>query len=470
MLCVSSPASHFRNPASRREFLRLGSLATIGLSLPELLQARAATEATKHGKAKACIFVFLQGGPAHLDCWDPKPGAPAEIRGEFRAIATSVPGTQVCEHLPRLARLADRYALIRSCTHDDPEHNSAAHCALTGRMHPRKGQLVGPSIDDFPPFGAALAKVRPTARAMPAWVTMPAYLLNSGTPFPSQNAGFLGSAFDPLAIRSDPNTPGFSVEGLSLPADVAVGRLAGRQSLLQKLDGLANRIDRAASIVAMERSAARAFDLILSPSARAAFRLAGEPAPARDRYGRTSFGQSLLLARRLVEAGVPLVTVYYTNETPRRPGCSISWDTHEDNFPDLKTKLLPDLDRGLSALQEDLGDRGLLAETLVIAAGEFGRSPKIGARLTGAGSTANGRDHWTKAYTVLWAGGGVRGGLVYGATDKIGAYPTIHPVTPEMLAASLYYALGVDPHAEVYDRQGRPHSLIIADPILPLFA
>jgi hypothetical protein len=426
--------------------------------------------AAKRGKAKSCLFIFLQGGPAHQDSFDPKPDAAAEFRGEFKSIATSVPGTLVCEHLPRLARLAHRYALIRSCTHDDPEHNSAAHACLTGRMHPQKGRIVGPSGDDFPPFGAVLSKVRPAPKDLPAWVTMPAYLINSGVPFPSQNAGFLGGAYDPLAIRSDPNAPRFTVEGLSLPESSPKDRLKARQSLRQRLDEFARGVDAAAGLHAMDSHYQRAYDLIFSPAAARAFRLSAEPVTLRERYGRTPFGQSLLLSRRLIEAGVPLVTVYYTNATPRRPGCSISWDTHEDNFPDLKNKLLPDLDRALSALLEDLDQRGLLAETLVIAAGEFGRTPKVGQLTTNAGATGNGRDHWTKVYSVLWAGGGVHGGLVYGASDKNAASPTLWPVTPAALAASLYHALGVDPGIELYDRQGRPHVLSIAEPILPLFA
>jgi uncharacterized protein (DUF1501 family) len=299
---------------------------------------------------------------------------------------------------------------------------------------------------------------------------MPAYLINSGVPFPSQNAGFLGGAYDPLAIRSDPNAPDFSVGGLSLAESTSKDRLKARWSLRQQLDDLARGVDAAASVQTMDSCYQRAFDLILSPASAKAFRLSAEPVTVRERYGRTPFGQSLLLARRLIEAGVPLVTVYYTNATPRRPGCSISWDTHEDNFPDLKNKLLPDLDHALSALLEDLYQRGLLTETLVIAAGEFGRTPKVGQRTTDAGATSNGRDHWTKVYTVLWAGGGVHGGLVYGASDKNAASPALWPVTPAALAASLYHALGVDPRVELYDRQGRPHALSIGEPILPLFA
>jgi hypothetical protein len=299
---------------------------------------------------------------------------------------------------------------------------------------------------------------------------MPATLINSGVPFPSQNAGFLGGAYDPLAIRSDPSAPGFTVEGLTLPQSTPLPRLGGRRGLRQQLDSFARGAEAAATVRTMDSCYQRAFDLIVSPVARVAFDLAAEPARVRDRYGRTPFGQSLLLARRLVEVGVLMVTVYYTSSTPRRPGCAISWDTHEDNFPDLKNKLLPDLDCALSALLEDLQGRGLLPETLVVAAGEFGRSPKVGQRLTNAGATANGRDHWTRCYSVLWAGGGVRGGLVYGASDKFAAAPTTLPVTPAALAASLYHALGVDPDLEVYDRLGRPFALSIGEPILPLFA
>ena len=473
VLTIPRPAASFHEELGRRNFLRIGGLATLGVTLPGLLRARESTSASaveKRGKAKSCIFIFLQGGPAHQDTFDPKPDAAVEYRGEFKAIATNVPGTLVCEHLPRLARLADRYALIRSCYHDDPEHNSAAYACLTGRMHPDKGRIVGPSVHDFPPYGAVVAKVRPPTKAVPAWVTMPAYLINSGVPFPSQNAGFLGGPCEPLAIRSDPNGAGFVVEGLDLSRSTSRERFDARRNLWQQLDELARRVDAAAAVQIMDTSYQRAFDLIFSPDARGAFRLSAEAAPVRERYGRTPFGQSVLLSRRLVEAGVPLVTVYYTSATPRRPGCSISWDTHEDNFPDLKNKLLPDLDRALSALLEDLEQRGLLSETLVVAAGEFGRTPRVGQQLTNAGSTANGRDHWTRCYSVLWAGGGVHGGLVYGASDKKAAYPALQPVTPADLAASLYHALGVDPHLELSDREGRRLILSPGEPILSLFA
>lgn len=461
---------------SRRSFLQVGALSvgglsTLGFAQPDLFHALAQVEGSRPaGIAKACIFIFLQGGPAHQDSLDPKPDSAVEFRGEFKSIATSVTGTHVCEHLPLLARLADRYALIRSCTHDDVEHNSAAYACLTGRMHPQKGQIVGPSPNDFPPYGAALARLRPAATSMLPWVTLPAYLVNAGTPFPSQNAGFLGAVYDPLAIRSDPNDPNFAIEGLSLSSEMPDSRLNARRGLLRHIDNLARNGETTTAAQVMDHYQQRAFDLISSPTARLAFHLDTEPVNVRERYGRTPFGQSLLLSRRLVEAGVQLVTVNYTSEQPRRPGCSISWDTHEDNFPDLKNKLLPDLDHGLSALLEDLDHRGLLSETLIVVTGEFGRTPKVGQRLTEAAATANGRDHWTRVYSALWAGGGIHGGLVYGASDKIAAEPAHQAVVPAQLAASLFHALGVDPEQQLHDRQGRPHALCVGDPILDLFA
>jgi hypothetical protein len=251
------------------------------------------------------------------------------------------------------------------------------------------------------------------------------------------------------------------VQGLSADGAAAAKQLDDRRALRGRLDALARNVHDSTQASALDDCYARAFDLILSPAAHRAFSLTTEPSIVRDRYGRTPFGQSLLLSRRLVEAGVPLVTVYYTNEAPRRPGCAISWDTHEDNFIDLKNKLLPDLDRALSALLEDLVARGLLDETLVVVAGEFGRTPTI--------NKDAGRDHWTQAYTVLWAGGGIRGGQVYGATDRHGALPVRQPITPAALAATLFHALGVDPHTEILDRQARPHALTLGDPILGLF-
>ena len=397
-----------------------------------------------------------------MDTFDPKPDAVAEVRGEFRPIRTAVPGTLVCEHLPRLATLANRYTLIRSCSHDDPQHNTAAHAALTGHMHPRKGQMAPPTPDDCPPPGAVLTYRGVAPKGVPAWVTMPAVMNDSGIPFPAQNAGYLGRAYDPLALYTDPNSPAFSVEGLTLRTDLSPDRLADRIALLQRLDDTTRQGGHNDAGKVLEAAQRRALDLILSPTTRAAFRLDGEPDRVRDAYGRRPFGQCLLLARRLTEAGVPMVTVAFTSATPRRPGCNIAWDTHEDNFKDLKNKLLPDLDQALAALLQDLEQRGLFDQTLVVVTGEFGRTPRINKNA--------GRDHWQTVYSALWAGGGVCRGLVHGASDRNAAAPSTNPVSPGDLTASLYHALGIDPATELTDRLQRPRVLSPGRPILALFS
>lgn len=441
----------FCDGVSRRNFLRIGALGTLGLSLPGFYhQLDAATPPrSRSGRAKACIFLYQVGAPSHFETFDPKPEAPEEVRGEFGVVGTTLPGVVFSEHVPRLASLAHKLCIVRSCSHDDPEHNSACHAHLTGRMHPQKGRIVPPSPDDFPPYGAVVSRLRPTALPVPTWVTMPNVLLNNGIPYPSQNAGFLGAAYDPLFVRGDPNQRNFRLDGLNLEEE-ARARLNLRTRLLGAVDRTTGLGERPAPAV-MESCHERARTLLASPRTREAFTLDREPARIREQYGRHTWGQSLLLARRLVEAGVPLVSVYLSN------GGQAVWDTHGNNFNALRNDLLPRFDRALAALLGDLDDRGLLDETLVVAGGEFGRTPKING---GAG-----RDHWPFVYSTLYAGGGIRPGTIYGSSDRIGGYPSSLPVSPGDMAATVYHCLGLDPESHIHDRLGRPFPLALGRPI-----
>ncbi|MFO0900167.1 MAG: DUF1501 domain-containing protein [Pirellulales bacterium] len=463
----------------RREFLRAGAISVLGLSLPELLAARAQAAAGA-AKAKSCILVFLEGGPAHQDLWDMKPAAPAEYRGEFRPIGSSLPGVPVCEHLPRLAQQLHRAALVRSLHHTVVDHNAGAYYALTGRSPQNGGQLIlGDEPGNFPPYGAVLAKLRPQNHRLPGFVQLPDIMSNNGRDLPGQRAGFLGPAYDPF-IAGDPSARGYSVPGLSLPVDVAPARLAERRELLAQFD---RRLASAADLpidAGFDIHYRRAFELMASPAARRAFDLSQEPREMREAYGLPDredrsvearkfgglphFGQCLLLARRLVEAGVPLVTVASGRRFDQ------AWDTHRDHFPLLAKSLLPYFDRGFAALLADLAERGMLEETLVVAVGEFGRTPKLGQITSGAGADAAGRDHWPHCYTALLAGGGVCPGAVFGASDRYAAYPARDAVTPEDLAATIYAALGIEADERVHDALGRPHDVALGKPIGALFA
>jgi hypothetical protein len=446
---------------SRRGVLRVGGLGVFGLGLGDLLSARAGDDASPPrrrqslGGAKACIVLFMWGGPSQLDTWDPKPEAPAEVRGEFRAIATRVPGVRVSEHFPRLARLADRYAIIRSLTHDDPAHLSSVHHLLTGRHAPKvKSDAASPSRRDSPAVGSVLARLRPTGLALPPFVTMPWIVSHPAAPggkAPGQNAGWLGPAYDPFVLTADPAATEFAVPQLARPDDLTAERLEARRGLLARLGAGATGRE------GFSDSLNRALDLLTSDAARRAFDLSREPAPLRDRYGRHTHGQCLLLARRLIEAGVRLVCVNWHQDGQN------FWDTHENNFSSLKHRLMPPADQGFSALLEDLSQRGLLDETLVVWVGEFGRSPRV--------SQGNaGREHHPGCYSAVLAGGGVQGGQVYGRSDRLAAYPAADPVSPADLTATVYHALGIPPGATLQDREGRPSALTEGRPLSALFS
>jgi hypothetical protein len=460
---ISLPGSGIRlcEGLTRREWLRAGGLGTFGLTLAELFRSRADAEAAgrpaprRGGKqARACIVIFLFGAPAHQDVWDLKPEAPREVRGPFRPVDTSVPGIRIGEHLPRTARQAHRLALIRSVSHPDNTHTVAMHYMLTGTRHLRPNTNPRNQPTDFPTFGAIARYLRPGRGPLPSGVSLnaPANQVSAGNHiFPGFFAGFLGSAYDPLFVAQDPSRPDFR----PLPAvtGAAARRLQNRRALLRVVDRQRAALAGSAPARGLSAYQARAFDLLTSPAARQAFDLEREDRRLRDRYGWSAFGQGLLLARRLVEAGVDLVTVNWARD-------DAFWDTHADNFNLLKNCLLPPFDRGFAALLEDLAQRGLLEETLVVCLGEFGRTPQINAQV--------GRDHWAACNTVVLAGGGIRGGQVHGASDPIAAYPATPPVSPADLAATIYRRLGIPRETTLHNHEGRPLPLCTGTPLISL--
>jgi uncharacterized protein (DUF1501 family) len=449
---------------SRRRFLRTTTLGAFGLTLPRLLRMEA--EARASGRAgrvrpKSLIFLFLYGGPSQIDVWDMKPDAPEEFRGEFRPIQTSVPGTIMCEHLPRMAGLARHYSILRTLHHVNRNHQPAGCWLLTG-VDPRSdnaGQLA-PRPDDPPALGSLMARLAPPQRAtVPPFVMLPARLHDQGSFFRGQTGGWLGSASDPLLIAQDPSAPSFRVEGFEHQQGISRERLQRRRDLLAALDE--GPLGQEAGLQAMGQFQQQAFDLIASSRGRSAFDLSAEPERVRDRYGRNMFGQGCLLARRLIEAGARVVTV-----TDCTAAGHHEWDTHQRNFTTLRDKLLPRLDQAYTALLEDLLARGLLEDTVVYLGGEFGRTPKVGqAGFSGAGASRDGRDHYPNCFPAIVAGGRFRPGMLYGVSDSRAAYPTRDAVTLEDLAATLFAAMGLDHEATVYTRENRPMPVTHGRPI-----
>jgi hypothetical protein len=445
---------------SRREVLRIGGLGFTGLLWSDWLRARerpARRPASSFGRARACILIYNYGGPSHLDVLDLKPDAPREIRGEFQPSATRVPGIAITEHLPRLARLANLYTLVRSVNHRDNDHAIGAYLALTGYSHPRHDILgIEPpaSPQDMPSLGAVVSKLRPARRPIFSYVTLGELRHFGNNDSMGQGAGCLGRIYDPFTVPFvRPLTGALDRTGIaSLLAQADVRRLGSRRQLLQLMDRAAPALASTADVRNLDGYTRRAYELLASPASREAFNLESEPPRLRAFYGPTPFAQNCLLARRLVEAGVPLVTVYSFGNR--------DWDTHDRNFPNLKDTLLPPTDQGLSALLEDLHSRGLLDETLVIWMSEMGRTPRI--------NNNAGRDHWSFCYSILLAGGGIRGGQVYGSSDRRGAYPSTNPVSPADLAATFYHCLGIDPRSHIRDQQGRPLLVGVGNPVAAL--
>lgn len=469
--------SPFDCAMARRDLLQIGSLGLAGLSLPDLIQT-AEARGLRAGAAKSCILFFLEGGPAHQDMWDMKPKAPVEVRGAFKPIATTVPGIEVCDQLPMLSQQMHHLALIRSVHHKIVDHNAGTYYMLTGRSPVTGNRLiVKDEPENFPPFGSVLAKLRPQ-KNLPEFVHLPDIMSNMGYDLPGERAGFLGSGYDPL-VAGDPSAANYQIPGLTMPDDMSSVRLRRRRTLLELIDRSAGSSRDNPLYEGMQAQYQKAFSLLTTSKTRDAFDLSKEPAALRERYGLPDrvdrsvearkfgglphLGQCLLLTRRLIEAGVQLVTVC----TGRR--IDQTWDGHRQHFALLRKSILPYFDRAFSALLDDMAQRGLFEETLLVAMGEFGRTPKLGQVTSGAGATAAGRDHWPHCYTVLMAGAGIRGGMVYGSSDRFAAYPASNPVTPEDIAATIYFALGIDPETRVYDSLERPQSVALGTPIIDLF-
>ncbi len=440
---------------NRRHAISVGYLGMLGLSLPRFLKAQeAGTQQGLRPAADACIILFLNGGPSHLDMWDMKPEAPDGIRGEFQPIPTSLPGYHLCELLPRLAQQIHRTAVVRSMHHGvNNSHAAAVYAALTG--HDRGEQGGGAQPGDNPAIGSVMALLRPPTGPIVPSVMLP-YITKEGAggpPQPGFYGGYLGRSLDPLTILSDPNADGFAVPELTLSAGIDDARFASRRALLEYLDpptaGPANTDARRD----MSRFQQRALALLTSADTQQALRLSAEPDSLRERYGRNIYGQSTLLARRLIEAGTRVVTLSWA------PDANATWDTHGNNFAKLRDELLPQFDAACSTLLDDLAQRGMLERTVVAVMGDFGRSPRINANA--------GRDHWNHCYSLMLAGGGFAQGLIYGTSDSTGAFPDRDPLVPADIIASIYHALGIPAATQLLDTLSRPHRLVPTGDVVP---
>ena len=467
----------------RRRLLQWASQGYLGLSLGGLLRAQAAQPdesrlATATSKIRSCILIFYYGGPSHIDTYDMKPGAPDNVRGEFKPISTSVPGLHVCEHLPRMSRLMHKVALVRSVHHNNRLHDSASTEILTGRPSPNGDrEEAAPIPQFFPSHGATLSYLRENLSVDVPHVALP-YIFRNVVNVPCQGGGFLGAAYDPVRIDVNPDNRLYRLGAVEVAGDLGFERIQERTQLLATLQTPGDQLASAVAVRQMRRFYDKALHLLNSKPLHRALDLTQEDPQLRERYGfgpppstvgegggggnggelgysRQMRGQNLLLARRLVEAGVPFVNVYDFRNQGR------NWDAHFQCASQHKNHLLPLADQSLSALIEDLDARGLLDSTLVVAMGEFGRTPRI--------NRDGGRDHWPDCYTALLAGGGVRGGFVYGASDRIGAYPSLNPVTPGDLAATIFWRFGIDPETKIHDLAARPYSVAEGRPIKALF-
>jgi hypothetical protein len=464
---------------SRRSLLRVGGMGMLGLTMPKWLEA-ASAKAAGFGaagrlapavpltpiapRAKSVIFLYQFGGPSHLDMFDMKPDAPEAIRGPYKPINSSADGVRVSEKLPRTAKIMDKVTLIRSMTHTMKNHNSASYYALTGHAPPVDDIRLKDTPDLFPSYGSVVDALAPSAGDMPTSVAFP-YNIRDGSVTPGQRASFLGKVHDPFFFSQDPNAPDFKLPELSLPSDVSFGRLEERRELQKLIDRQSHMLDFQAA-QGIDAYYDKAMAMLNSPRLRKAFDLSAEPEVVRDAYGRHTYGQSCLLARRLVEAGAKFVTVYFSDSIGGRSTENGGWDTHGfDNtrmFPIIEKRHLPIHDQTLPTLLTDLDNRGLLDDTLVVWMGEFGRTPKINANVS--------RDHWPQCYTSLLAGGGVKRGYVHGASDKNGMFPAEAPVRPDDLAATLYHLLGIDPHTEVKGLGDRPVLITDGKPVMDVMA
>ena len=473
---------------SRRQAIQIGSVGILGLGMNHVSGLQSLAKESAPPSAKSVIYIFLSGGLTQHDSFDPKPDAPVDVRGEFAPIATKTPGVQVCEHLPMLAQCSDKWALVRSLTHTSNDHSQGHHIMLTGRSElPRGFRGSEPASTDDPCIASVANRVMPRRNNLPPAAVLPEKLVHvSGRTIPGQFAGVMGAQYDPWFIEASqfrssqyihgafPEYGFHRWEGLTNPAEyrfeaprlelqqgVLKNHFRARTALLQDYQRQRAVLDRVASVESFDRFRQQAISMLTAESVHQALDVHSADSRLQDRYGRNSFGWSLLMARQLVQAGVRMVQVNLGNDE--------SWDTHEAAFGNLKNYLLPPTDRAVSALIEDLDGLGLLEDTMIVMAGEFGRTPKI-FTFQGAQSGLPGRDHWGAVQTVFFAGGGVKGGHVVGASDRMGGYPSADPQTPENMAATIYHALGLPPTIAWHDDLNRPHQVYHDEPIAGLFS
>ncbi len=469
-------------PPSRRDFLRVGGAGMLGLTLGSMLELRARAaraSAPGWGKAKSIIMVYLQGGPSHIDLWDPKADVPDNVRSAFKTIPTKIPGVHFTEILPTLAKLNDKFTLIRSMSYEPNglfNHTAAIYQMMTGyttdKVSP-SGQLEPPSPKDFPNFGSQIVRLRPSTEPMLPFVMLPRPLQESNVVGKGGTAGFLGKAFDPYTLYPAGDDMDMAkmtrikIDDLQLRPDVFSARLRRRASLRDTIAAEMEKVEAATGEHKLDEYYQQALDLIISGKAREAFAIEREKPAVRERYGRNTFGDSCLLARRLVEAGTRVVEVIWPKVANSD---NHSWDHHKDLTKRMKDQSGPMLDRGLSGLISDLDERGMLEDTLVVAVGEFGRSPQKGVSTSGNGNSADGRDHWPYCYTGLIAGAGTKHGYVHGESDKTGSAPVEDPVHPGELLATIYHAFGIEPETIVYNHLNQPRELVKAAAVTELFA
>lgn len=448
MLKLFGPNSKMCDGVSRREFMRIGGIGLGGLSLPALLRAREEKILQPKARAKSIILLFNTGGIPHHETWDPKPDAPKEIRGAFGAIPSRTPGLMVGELMPKTAQLTEKIAVIRTMVTGDNSHSTSGYQMLTGVPHiPLSKENAGPGKpNDWPSFNAIVKALRPSDSGLPSSIMLPRKLANFDGlyPWPGTDAGLLGHKHDPWLMVCDPSEPNFTAPGCEVPTDLPPMRIDQRRSLLSQMESHLGKISHSGS---HDYYRQQALELISGQKARESFNLEHESTRIRDRYGRTKYGQSVLLARRLVESGVSLVQVNWISQDKKLPNGG-GWDTHEKHNESLKGWLMPSMDQTYSALIEDLAQRGMLDETLVCWVAEFGHTPRFNARA--------GRDHWGKVFSIALAGGGIRGGVVYGKTDGSAAEPKGDVVTPADYLATLFHCLGYNPDTIVHDVENRP--------------
>ncbi len=458
---------------TRRDFLSCGVLG--GLSLAVANQSLALDDSPRlagFGRAKSVILVFANGGQSQIDTWDPKPAAPLDVRGAFQPMATAIPGVQFCEHMPQIAKMADRLTIVRSMSHEDLDHGTAAYLALTGVYHKQRSANPLPSPLDIPTYGAVLRRLQAKSKFVYDAVHLNGPALVPTNLSPGQDGGLLGRAFEPLVI-GDPSDAAGALPDLVPQDGLPPVRLSDRLTLKQTLDQYAARLEGNQQALDMNRLYGQANQMLSSRATRDAFDLEAEPAKIRNRYGRHRTGQAMLLARRLVEAGVPFINVIATQSNrgqDKDPDDSDSygWDTHNDIFDALQNRLLPRFDQSFSALIADLDERGLLDQTLVVCMGEFGRAPRVALEPKFAGASP-GRKHWAAVYSIALAGAGVQRGAVVGASDRLGAEPATDRYGPWDVAATMFHALGIDPHGHYTDTLGRPYAIASGRPIEALY-